>query len=383
MTQPAGPLQGLRVIDMSAVLAGPHAARYLADFGADVIKVESPSGDSVRAMGWSDPGDDSYFWKYINRGKRTITLDLKETDDLGLLRSLAATADVLVENLRPGKLEALGLDPSDLIEANPKLVVLRVTGFGQTGPYRDRPGFATTAEAMSGFASINGESGGPPLLPPIALTDEVTGLVGAFAVMVAVHSGVGQVVDVNLLESMSQLMGPLAAAFEGQGFVQQRMGSGLPYSVPRGVYESSDGRWIALSASSDSVAARVTALLGLTDARFGSFAGRVEHRDEVDGALRRWIAERSMSDALATFGKLDIAAAPVLDIEGLLADPHAIEREIFTEVDGTVMQNVVARMSETPGAIRWAGPPTDSHGDEIRRSGWEEPGRLRGDADLV
>ena len=372
MTGAAAPLAGLRVVDLSTVLAGPHTARYLADFGADVIKVESPTGDTVRGMGWRDPDDDAtYWWKYANRGKRTMTADLKDPDQLAAVRRLIVQADVLIENFRPGKLEALGLHPDELIADKPSLVILRVTGFGQTGPYRDRPGFATLAEAMSGFAAINGEADGGPLLPPIALTDEVTGLVGAFSVMVAVHSGVGQVVDVCLLDSMFQLMGPLAAAWLDHGFLQQRMGSQLPYSVPRGSYQSSDGVWLAVSASAASVAARLMDLLGLgDDQRFATFQGRADHRDIVDGALRDWIAARTAEEVLATFGELSIAVAPILDTKGIVEDPHAVARELVIEVDGMPMQNVIARMSATPGSVRWAGRPLDADGDAIREHGW-------------
>lgn len=372
MTEPALPLAGLRVVDLSAVLAGPHTARYLADFGADVIKIESPSGDTVRGMGWRDPGDgETYWWKLANRGKRVAEMDLKDLEQLAIVRSLIDEADVLIENFRPGKLEALGLDPEELIAANPELVVLRVTGFGQTGPYRDRPGFATLAEAMSGFAAINGEADGGPLLPPIALTDEVTGLVGALGVMIALHSGVGQVVDVSLLDSMFQLMGPLAAAWLQQGFLQERMGSQLPYSVPRGSYLTADDVWLALSASSDTVAARLMALLGLAeDDRFATFEGRVANRDEVDGALRDWIRARSADEVMEVFGREQIAAAPILDIEGLVNDPHAIARELVVDVDGMPMQNVIARLSATPGRIRWAGRARDANGDQIRGDGW-------------
>ncbi|MBA3288916.1 MAG: CoA transferase, partial [Acidimicrobiia bacterium] len=202
------PLAGLRVLDLSTVLAGPNCARYLADFGADVIKVERPGGDSLRNMAWRDDRDgEGLWWKLVNRNKRTIVLDLKDADDLDVLLRLVDDARVLVENFRPGALERLGLGPEVLLARNATLVVTRVSGFGQTGPYAHRPGFATIAEAMSGFAAINGEPDGQPLLPPIALTDEVTGLAAAFATMVAIHSGVGQVVDVNLLETMFQLMG--------------------------------------------------------------------------------------------------------------------------------------------------------------------------------
>ena len=199
------PLSDLRVIDVATVIAGPGCARYLADFGADVVKVERPEGDTARDLGWRDPsGGQSLWWKVVARGKRTIALDLKDTEDLDVMLRLCDTADVLVENFRPGTLERLGLGPEVLHRRNPGLVITRVTGFGQTGPYRSRPAFATQAEALSGFAAINGEPDGQPLLPPIALNDEVAGLVAAFATMVAVHSGVGQVVDVNLVESMLQ-----------------------------------------------------------------------------------------------------------------------------------------------------------------------------------
>ena len=296
-----GPLTGLRVLDLSTVIAGPSVARYLADFGADVIKVERPDGDSLRNMAWRDPRDGSgLWWKFANRNKRCITLDLKDAADHELLLRLADDADVLIENFRPGTLERLGLGPDVLHDRNPDLVITRVTGFGQDGPYAGRPGFASIAEAMSGYAAIAGEPDGPPLLPPIALTDEVTGLVGAFATMLALHAGVGQVVDVNLLESLFQLMGPLISVYRVTGQQQKRLGSGIPYTVPRGTYRTSDGQWVAISTSSDSVAGRVMALVGVgDDERFASFAGRVEHRDELDQVVADWIAVRTLADVLA------------------------------------------------------------------------------------
>ena len=259
-----GPLADLRVVDVATVVAGPGCARYLADFGADVIKVERPGGDTVRDLGWKDPSDDtSVWWKIVARNKRVVELDLKDADDLAVMRALCDTADVLVENFRPGTLERLGLGPDVLHATNPGLVITRVTGFGQTGPYRDRTAFATQAEALSGFAAINGDPDGPPLLPPIALTDEVAALVGAFATMVAVHSGVGQVVDVNLIESMLQLMGPLVPLYGMFGQTQQRLGAGIPYTVPRNTYRCADGAWVAVSSSAESVAQRVLELIGL------------------------------------------------------------------------------------------------------------------------
>jgi crotonobetainyl-CoA:carnitine CoA-transferase CaiB-like acyl-CoA transferase len=367
------PLADLRVVDVSSVVAGPACARYLADFGADVVKVERPDGgDTARALGWGDPRDGvTLWWKLLGRGKRTIALDLKDADDLAVMLRLCDNADVLVENFRPGTLERLGLGPDVLLARNPRLVITRVTGFGQDGPYASRPGFATIAEAMSGFAAINGEPDGGPLLPPIALTDEVTGLVAAFATMVALHSGVGQVVDVNLLESLFQLMGPLIAAQQMLGYEQPRMGSGIPYSVPRGTYQCADGEWVAVSTSAESVAGRVMALVGVEgDARFASFAGRVEHRDELDDIVRAWIAARSSADVLAAFDAAQAAIAPVMTMSDIGADPHYRARGAIVEVDGVTMQGLVARLSATPGRIRWAGRPLDADGDAIRAGGF-------------
>lgn len=367
------PLADLRVLDLATVLAGPGAARYLADFGADVIKVERPgAGDGLRAMGPRDPADGvTHFWKLAGRGKRTIALDLRAPADLALLRELLADADVLIENLRPGKLEALGLAPGDLLSANPRLVITRVTGFGQDGPYAARAGFATLAEALSGFASLSGEPDGAPLLPPIALTDEVTALVAAFATMVAVHGGGGQVVDVNLLESMLALMGPLVGAAAASGYEQQRLGSGIDYTVPRGTYRCADDRWVALSTSSESVAARVLDLVGLGgDARLTSFEGRVAHRDEVDRCVADWIGARPAEDVLAAFAAADAAIAPVHSVNDVVADPHVRARGAVTLVDGSAMQGLIARLSRTPGELRWAGRPVDADGPSIRAHGW-------------
>ena len=373
---PAGPLGDLRVLDLSTVLAGPGCARYLADFGADVIKIERPgSGDSVRDMGWRDPRDDvTLFWKMVSRGKRTIVLDLKTPEGLDVMARLCDTADVLVENLRPGKLEVLGLVPDELIARNPRLVITRITGFGQDGPYASRPGFATLAEAMSGFAAINGEPDGGPLLPPIALTDEVTALVGAFATMVAVHSGVGQVVDVNLFDSLFQLMGPLPAAHALLGYSQPRLGSGIPYSVPRSTYRTADDKWVAISTSAESVARRVLDLVGVgTDERFHTFAGRVDHRAELDDAVGRWIGARPLADVLTAFEEAHAAAAAVLTMADLAVDPHVVARGSIVEVDGTPMQGLIARLSRTPGRIRWSGRPLGADTDEVMAELAESP----------
>ena len=363
-------LNGLRVIDMATVFAGPGAARHLADFGADVIKVESPAGDGVRRMGWFPPeGGDSYTWKLLGRNKRATVLDLKTDIGRGARLALVDDADVLIENFRPGTLERLGLGPDELRELNPRLVVLRVTGFGQDGPYASRPGFATMAEAMSGFAAINGEPDGPPLLPPIALTDEVAALAGAFAVMVALHerdrSGQGQVIDVNLLESMVQMMSALPSAAAHLDYDQPRLGAGIPYTVPRGTYRCADGKWVAISTSAESVAHRVLELLGLgDDPRFATFEGRAEHRDELDAAVAEWIGARKSQEVLAAFEAAHAAIAPVYTMRELLRDPHVRARKMFPTVGGIVQQGPVARLSRTPAELRWPGRALNADADD-------------------
>jgi crotonobetainyl-CoA:carnitine CoA-transferase CaiB-like acyl-CoA transferase len=355
-----GPLADIRVLDLATVVAGPGAARYLADFGADVLKIERPGvGDSTRTLGLPDPRDGtSAYWKVVGRNKRCATLDLKSDAGRDALLDLVADADVVVENFRPGVMERLGLGPDALLERNPRLVVCRVTAFGQDGPYAQRPGFATLAEAMSGFAAINGEAEGGPLLPPIALTDEVTALAAAFAVMVALHSGVGQVVDVTLLESLLQCMGPLLPAYGLTGFLQQRAGSSLPYSVPRGTWRCKDGRWVAVSASAETVGRRVMELIGLGGREdLQSFGGRIAARDEIDARMAAFCEERSVDEVVAAFDAAHAAAAPVYDMADVFADPQLAARDAIVEADGVPMQGLVARLSRTPGEVRWAGRP--------------------------
>ncbi|MBU3688920.1 MAG: CoA transferase [Acidimicrobiales bacterium mtb01] len=367
------PLADLRVIDLSTVIAGPNCARYLADFGADVIKVERPdTGDTLRNMAWKDPRDGvGLWWKLTNRNKRTIALDLKNDDDRAVLLHLVRDAHVLVENFRPGTLERLGLGPDELHRLNPDLVITRVTGFGQDGPYSQRPGFASIAEAMSGYAAIAGEADGAPMLPPIALTDELTGIVAAFATMVALHSGVGQVVDVNLLESVFHAMGPLASLYALTGETQPRLGSGLPYTVPRGTYRCADGKWVGISTSSDSVARRVMDLLGVgNDRRFATFDGRAANRDELERLMRDWCAARPQHEVLHAFEEAEAAIGPILDMADIATDPHYLARRAVVDVDGTPMQNLIARLSRTPGELRHPGRALDADGDDIRQKGW-------------
>jgi crotonobetainyl-CoA:carnitine CoA-transferase CaiB-like acyl-CoA transferase len=340
-------------------------------------------------MGWTLPGDDdSLMWKLANRGKRAVTLDLKDAEDLSRMRRLLDTADVLIENMRPGKLEALGLAPDVLWSTNRKLVIVRVSGFGQDGPYAQKPGFATIAEALSGFAGLLGEPDGGPLLPPIALTDEVTALVAAFATMLALRhadrTGDGQVVDVNLLESMLQIMGPLPSAFVALSYLQPRLGAGIPYTIPRGTYQCSDGVWVAVSASSETVATRLLTLIGAgDDPRFSGFRSRFENREHLERLTREWIEKRPSEEVLALFDSVDAAIAPVYSMADVVNDAHIKARGSLIEVDGVTMQNVVARLSRTPGRVRSAGPALNEHADALcadvdRRSKNREIKRLTG-----
>ena len=369
----AAPLSDLRVVDISTVLAGPNCARYLADFGADVIKVERPdTGDSLRGMAWRDPRDgEGLWWKLVNRNKRNIALDFKNEDDLALLRNLLDDAHVLVENFRPGTLERLGLAPEELLKRNPKLVIVRVSGFGQDGPYASRPGFASIAESMAGLAAVSGEPDGPPMLPAIALTDETTGIAAAFATMVALHSGVGQVVDINLLTTVFQIMGPVISLYKLSGQLQPRLGSGLPYSVPRGVYQCNDGKWVGVSASSDSVAARVMTVLGVgDDTRFATFTGRTENRDELEALMVAWCAQRTRDEVVATLAKADAAVGPVFDMADIATDEHYAARQMIETVGTTPMQGLLASLSHTPGVLRWEGRALDADHEDIAKNGW-------------
>ena len=369
----AAPLSDLRVVDISTVLAGPNCARYLADFGADVIKVERPdTGDSLRGMAWRDPRDgEGLWWKLVNRNKRNIALDLKNEKDLTLLRKLLDDAHVLIENFRPGTLERLGLAPEELLKRNPKLVIVRVSGFGQDGPYASRPGFASIAESMAGLAAVSGDPNGPPMLPAIALTDEATGIAAAFATMVALHSGVGQVVDINLLTTVFQIMGPVISLYKLSGQLQPRLGSGLPYSVPRGVYQCNDGKWVGVSASSDSVAARVMTVLGVgDDTRFATFTGRTENRDELEALMVAWCAQRTRDEVVTTLAQADAAVGPVFDMADIATDEHYAARQMIETVGNTPMQGLLASLSHTPGVLRWEGRALDADHEDIAKNGW-------------
>jgi crotonobetainyl-CoA:carnitine CoA-transferase CaiB-like acyl-CoA transferase len=362
------PLTGLKVLDISTVYAAPITAMLLGDMGADVLKVEHPNGDPARTHGWNREGH-GLWWKVIARNKRAVTLNLSTPEGQELLRELAADADVLVENFRPGVLEKWGLGPDVLLQRNPRLVVLRVTGFGQEGPYSERRAFGTLMEAMSEFAHQTGQEDGPPTLPPFGLADGVAGIAGAYAVLTALYhrdarGGAGQVIDLALLEPLLGILGPGPTVYDQLGIVAGRHGNRSPNNAPRNAYVTRDGRWVAISASATSIAARVMRLVGRADLVekpwFASAGERSRRAEVLDGAVQKWIAARDLEDVLAAFEDAGAACAPIYDVEQLVNDPHVLARDTITTVDDEdlgplKMQNLIFRLGDTPGAIRWPG----------------------------
>jgi crotonobetainyl-CoA:carnitine CoA-transferase CaiB-like acyl-CoA transferase len=373
----AGPLKDVRVLDLSRLVCGNMLSLQLADFGAEVVKVEAPGrGDTLRD--WRENGIPVH-WKVYGRNKKSITLDLKSAEAPGIILDLARAFDVLIESFRHHYLERLGVEPARLLEANPKLVIVRVSGFGQTGPYRHRPGFGTLVEAMSGFASRNGFADREPVLPPLALADMIAGLYGAMATVIAVRNveqngGGGQVLDISLLESIFSILGPEAATYRLTGAVRQRVGSGSESSSPRNVYATSDGGWVAISASTQAMTTRLFQAIGRADLldnpKFQTNAERVKHRGEVDAIIGGWIGQRTLGEAISFFEKAGVTAAPVYDVAQFLEDPHVQERGIVVDLPdddmGTVpMHNITPRLSETPGTFRLPAPSVGQHNEEI------------------
>jgi crotonobetainyl-CoA:carnitine CoA-transferase CaiB-like acyl-CoA transferase len=372
-----GPLRGVRVLDFSRLVAGNMLSLQLADFGAEVVKVESPGrGDTLRD--WREAGV-SVHWKVYARNKKSITLDLKAPEAPGIILDLAAHFDVLIESFRYRYLERLGAGPDALLARNPRLVVVRVSGFGQTGPYARRPGFGTLVEAMSGFAARNGFADREPVLPPLALADMIAGLSGAMATVIAVRNvevngGRGQVIDVSLLESIFSILGPEAAIYKLTGKVRRRVGSASEGTSPRNVYATRDGGWVAISASTQAMTERLFQAIGRDDLNrnpaFKTNSERVKRRAEVDAIVGEFIQARTLTEAIEFFDKAEVTAAPVYDIGQFLDDPHVQERGIVVEAPdadmGEVpMHAVLPRLSATPGGLRRPAPAIGEHTREI------------------
>jgi formyl-CoA transferase len=370
-------LHGLRIVDAATLLAGPMIATYLGDFGAEVIKVEHPRGDALRTFGWQKNGV-GIWWKTASRNKQCVTINLSHAIGQQLLRELVAEADVLIENFRPGTMDRWGLGYAALAELNPRLVMVRTTGFGQTGPYSDRPGFGTLAEAMSGVAWVLGEADRPPIVPPFPMADGVAALFGAFATLAALRhrdaTGYGQCIDLSLLEPLFAFLGPQVTAYDQLGVVERRNGSRAYFSAPRNAYETRDGRWIAISTSAQSAADRLFQSIGRSDVvksgRFASTVQRNEQADEADQIVADWVRRHTLEEVMQTWGEDGVAGAPIYSVLDLIDDPHVAAREMLVEVDddelGHIrMHNVFPRLSRTPGSIEHPGRPLGADNDSI------------------
>jgi crotonobetainyl-CoA:carnitine CoA-transferase CaiB-like acyl-CoA transferase len=363
-----GPLADLKVLDVSTILAGPLCCQILGDFGAEVIKIEHPTlGDGMRGHGQSKDGV-PLWWKEVARNKRTLALSLSTREGAEIFRKLVATADVVVENFRPGTLERWGLGPDELLSINPGLVLVRLTGFGQTGPYSNRAGFGTLAEALSGFAHLTGTPEGPPTLPAFGLADTIAGITASSAALMALRhrdsTGQGQVVDLSILEPMMTAAGPGPTVYQQLGIIGQRTGNRSTNNAPRNTYLTKDCRWVAISTSAQRIAEKVMEIVGhpevIAQPWFASGRQRVQHVDELDGYVSAWIGERDRDVVLAIFEQAGAAVAPIYDARDIVNDPHIRQTDMLIEVEdadlGHVLQhNLLWRMSETPGKIRFTG----------------------------
>ncbi len=378
---PPAALSGVTVVDAATLFAGPLAATILGDYGADVIKIEHPAkGDPSRGHGPARDGV-PLWWTMLGRNKQTVTLDLGRAEGAALAKRLLSEADVLIENFRPGTLERWGLSPEVLHELNPRLVIARVTAFGQHGPYAHRPGFGTLAEAMSGFAAITGEPDGPPTLPPFGLADGISALTCAQAVMTALYhrdarGGTGQVIDLAIVEPMLTVLGMQAMAYDQLGLVQQRTGNRSVNNAPRNTYRTRDGRWVAVSTSAQAIAERVMHLVGhpevIAQPWFATGAGRAAHADELDAHVGGWIAVRDLDEVTKAFDEAQAAVAPIYDIADVFADPQFAALDSITTVEDPAlgplrMPNVLYRMSQTPGRIGWTGRLRGADNDTVYR----------------
>lgn len=373
----AGPLDGIRVLDLSRLVAGNMATLLLGDYGADVIKIEHPEkGDDLRR--WRAAGVET-FWKIYGRNKRSLALDIRKGDGRQTFEKLLRTAQVLVENFVPGTLEKWGFGEAELLAINPDLVILRISGWGQTGPYRARPGFGTLVEAMSGFAHLNGFPDRPPALPPLAMADMVAGVYGAFAVLTALRviesgKGRGQSIDLSLFEPMLSLVASEAIKHRVTGEVTMRSGNQAPHTAPRNVYRCSDGGFIAVSGSMQSMAELIMRTIGrpelITDPRFATNDARVDHRDELDAIISGYTGARTLEETFAAFEAAGVPCAPVYSMDQLVTDAYVLGRGAITELDdrdlGSVpMHEIVPRLSATPGTFRYPAPRLGEHTEEI------------------
>ncbi len=373
-----GTLAGVRVLDLSRLVACNTLTQFLADFGAEVIKVEPPAGDTLRAWKTKDVQTN---WKIYARSKKSLGLELRKPEARELLKKLIPSAQLFIESFRPGTLEKMGLGPEVLLKLNPKLVIVRISGWGQAGPYSRRPGFGTLVEGMSGFASFNGFADREPVLPPMYLADTVAGLYGAAAAMTAlreveVNGGKGQVIDLPLLDPMFAVLGPQAANYRLTGKVKPRTGSRSTNAGPRNAYQCKDGLYVCLSSSTQKMAERLFHSIGhpefITDPRYSTNAERVKHAEELDAVIGAFIAQRTQAENVAFFEKAEVTIGPIYDIAQIVDDPHFLARELLADypdadMEAFPMHHVVPRLSGTPGSIRTPAPQLGEHNRELLR----------------
>ncbi|MEN1967961.1 CoA transferase [Lentibacillus sp. N15] len=372
-------LSNIKVIDASTIMAAPLIATNLGDFGADVIKIEHPQkGDSSRSLSMKKNGI-PLMWKWLSRNKRPISLNLKGGFDQEVFIKLVKESDILIENFRPGTLEKWGIGSKKLREINPNLIMVRVTAYGQYGPYANRPGFGTVAEAMSGFAQMTGFPDGPPTLPPFGLGDTIASLNGTYAVMMAlydrdVNKNGGQVIDISIIESMFAALGSQTTDYDAIGKIPKRVGNRVPFSAPRNLYKTRDNKYVCISGSAQTITNRIFKAIGredlITDPRFVTNDVRLKNVDALDNIIGSWIIERDRDDVIDIFKKEQAAIGPIYDISDIFTDPHFIEREMIKEIEDpeltTVkMQNIVPRLSNNPGKIHFAGKEMGECNEEI------------------
>ena len=371
------PLDNLKVLDLSRLAAGNMVSHMFADFGADVIKIERPGkGDDLR--NWKVNGI-SHWWAVYSRNKRSIALNLKEKEGLNLLKELVKTADVLIENFVPGTLEKWGVGPKKLIELNNKIIILRISGWGQTGLYKNAPGFGSLVEGMSGFATMTGEKSQRPLLPPTALADMIAGLTGFGAVLMGILASKkndlgGQVIDLSLFEPLFSIIGPWAASYKISGKVPDRMGNRSSVAAPRGIYKAKDNKYISLSASMQSMWEKLAITIGekelINDPKFISNSDRLNNQDHLDNVISKFMKKYNRDELLKLFSEAGVTVGPVLDISEIIDHPYVVDREILLEHENSEFGNILMhqafpRLSKTPGKILKSAPSIGENTDDI------------------
>lgn len=387
-----GPLKGIKVVELGTLIAGPFASRIMAEFGADVIKVEAPKGgDQLR--GWRKMYEGTSLWWYAQaRNKKSVTVDMRVAEGQEIVRKLCAEADIVIENFRPGALEKWHLGFDELAKLNPRLVMVRLSGYGQTGPYRDRPGFGVIGESMGGMRYVTGYADRPPVRLGISIGDSIAALYGVIGAMMALHhrnanGGRGQVVDVALYEAVFGMMESLVPEFDVLGFVRERAGNALPGIVPSNTYPTRDGKFVIIGANNDAIFKRMMTAIGrddlANDASLASNAGRVPRTQELDDAIAQWTRAHDLDFVLAALEKAQVPSGKVYDVADIVKDAHYIARGMLEEhrlPDGkpVTLPGIVPKLSATPGATKWIGPKLGEHTDEVLQAlGYDEAARVK------